>query len=229
MGVEERRWSRDKRSAKHVGKEMSSKLRIGLDFDNTIITYDAVFLAIARKWDLVGADFIGGKQAIRDTIRLLPDGELSWQKLQGQVYGKGLAQAEMVEGVDTFLRRCRDSDVPVAIVSHKTEFGHHDPDRINLRDAARAWMSEHGFFRTSGYGIAPDAVYFEGTRQDKLARIAQVGCTHFIDDLEEVLCDPTFPSGVERILFSDVAPVSASCIVCPTWQQIEERVFRAGR
>jgi hypothetical protein len=208
---------------------MSGGLRIGLDFDNTIITYDAVFLATARKWALVGADFIGGKQAIRDAIRLLPDGELSWQKLQGQVYGKGLAQAEMVEGVDAFLRRCRASNVPVTIVSHKTEFGHHDPDRINLRDAARAWMSEHGFFQTGGYGIAPDAVYFESTRQDKIARIAQVGCSHFIDDLEEVLCDPTFPSEVERILFSDVAPASGLCIVCPTWRQIEERVFRAGR
>ena len=208
---------------------MSSRLLIGLDFDNTIITYDAVFLAIARKWALVGADFAGGKQAIRDTIRLLPDGELSWQKLQGQVYGKGLAQAEMVEGVDPFLRRCRESNVPVAIVSHKTEFGHQDPDRTNLRDAARAWMSEHGFFRVSGYGIASDSVYFESTRQDKIARIAQIGCTHFIDDLEEVLSDPTFPSGVERILFSDTAPPSSSCIVCPTWRHIEERVFRAVR
>ena len=208
---------------------MSGSLSIGLDFDNTIITYDAVFLAAARKWGLVGADFIGGKQAIRDAIRLLPDGELSWQKLQGQVYGKGLAQAGMVEGVDAFLRRCRERNVSVAIVSHKTEFGHHDPDRINLRDAARAWMSEHGFFQIGGYGIAPDAVYFESTRQDKIARIAQVGCSHFIDDLEEVLCDPTFPSEVERILFSDVAPASGSCIVCPTWRQIEERVFRAGR
>jgi len=208
---------------------MSGGLRIGLDFDNTIITYDAVFLATARKWGLVGADFIGGKQAIRDAIRLLPDGELSWQKLQGQVYGKGLAQAEMVEGVDAFLRRCRTSNVPVTIVSHKTEFGHHDPDRINLRDAARAWMSGRGFFQTGGYNIAPDAVYFESTRQDKIARIAQVGCSHFIDDLEEVLCDPTFPFEVERILFSDVAPASGSCIVCPTWRQIEERVFRASR
>jgi hypothetical protein len=208
---------------------MSSGLRIGLDFDNTIITYDAVFLAAARKWGLVGADFSGGKQAIRDTIRLLPDGELSWQKLQGQVYGKGLAQAEMVKGVDAFLRRCRDSNVPVVIVSHKTEFGHHDPDRVNLRDAARSWMSERGFFRAAGYGIAPNAVYFENTRQDKIARIAQVGCTHFIDDLEEVLSDPTFPAEVEPILFSDVALAAASCIVCPTWRDIEERVFRADR
>ena len=120
---------------------MSAGLRIGLDFDNTIITYDDVFLSTARERGLVGADFTGRKQAIRDAIRLLPDGELSWQKLQGQVYGKGLAQASMFEGVDAFLRRCLLNKVPVVIVSHKTEFGHHDPDRVNLRDAARDWMT----------------------------------------------------------------------------------------
>jgi hypothetical protein len=208
---------------------MSGGLRIGMDFDNTIITYDAVFLATARKWGLVAADFIGGKQAIRDTIRLLPDGELSWQMLQGQIYGKGLAQAEMIDGVDAFLRRCQKANVPVVIVSHKTEFGHHDPNRINLREAARAWMSGHGFFQASGYGIAPDAVYFENTRQEKIARIARVGCTHFIDDLEEVLSDPTFPSGIERILFSSETSASAACIAYPTWRHIEERIFRADQ
>ena len=129
------------------GKEMSARLRIGIDFDNTIITYDDVFLATARAWGLLRADFTGSKQAIRDAIRLLPDGELSWQKLQGHVYGKGLDQAAMFEGVDAFLRRCRLSNAQVVIVSHKTEFGHHDPERVNLRDAARDWMTKHGFFR----------------------------------------------------------------------------------
>jgi len=208
---------------------MSAPVRIGVDFDNTIITYDDVFLTTARAWGLIGPDFTGRKQAIRDAIRMLPDGEISWQKLQGQVYGKGLAQAAMFDGVDAFLRRCRLSNVPVAIISHKTEFGHYDPDRVNLRDAARAWMSQRGFFQDSGYGIPPEAVYFEGTRLDKLARITQLGCTHFIDDLDEVLSDPGFPPGVERILFSEAGPVSTSCIVCPTWRHIEEQVFRAGR
>lgn len=208
---------------------MSARLRIGIDFDNTIISYDDVFLATARAWGLLRADFTGSKQAICDFIRLLPDGELSWQKLQGHVYGKGLDHAAMFEGVDAFLRRCRLSNAQVVIVSHKTEFGHHDPERVNLRDAARDWMTKHGFFRGSGYGIARDAVYFEATRQDKLARIRKLGCSHFIDDLEEVLSDPAFPRGVERILFTGGKPASAPYIVCPTWRLIEEQVFHADR
>ncbi len=205
---------------------MVAARRIGLDFDNTLITYDDVFLAMARERGLTAADFAGRKQAIRDSIRLLPDGELSWQQLQGQVYGKGVARASMFDGVDVFLRRCKQSNVPVVIVSHKTEFGHHDPERVNLRQAALQWMTAQGFFED--YGIARENVYFEGTRQEKIARIAQLDCSHFIDDLEEVLTDPDFPKNIERILFSEggANSVSEPIMVCPTWRDVEQQVFR---
>ena len=204
-----------------------SAYRIGLDFDNTLVTYDEVFLAVARERGLLGPEFSGGKQAIRDHIRLLPDGELSWQRLQGQVYGRGIANAAMFEGVDAFLRRCGRENVPVVIVSHKTEYGHYDPDRVNLRDAARAWMAARGFFSESGFGLSPDNVYFETTRDEKLARIAQLGCTHFVDDLQEVLTDPNFPAGVERILFTggESPETAEGFAICPTWRQIEEQIF----
>ncbi len=50
-------------------------------------------------------------------------------------------------------------------------------------------------------GLASNDVYFETTKQAKLARIAAAGCTLFIDDLPELLDEPAFPAGVERILF----------------------------
>ncbi len=115
---------------------MASSLRIGIDFDNTIITYDGVFRAAAEALGFIASGFSGNKQAVRDAIRLLPDGELAWQRLQGQVYGKGIGGAAMMAGVKTFLRRCRVEGAAVAVVSHKTEFGHFDPDRLNQRKAA---------------------------------------------------------------------------------------------
>lgn len=201
--------------------------RIGIDFDNTLVTYNDVFRSAAHERGLIDAGFAGPKQAIRDHIRLLPDGELTWQRLQGHVYGKGIAGAAMFDGVDAFLRRCRASGVDVVIVSHKTEYGHYDPDRVNLRDAARGWMRSRGFFDTERYAIKAGNVYFEGTRAEKLARIASLDCTHFIDDLEEVLDDPGFPPGVERILFSEVEKRSHALpyVVCPTWREIEDHVF----
>jgi hypothetical protein len=208
---------------------MASGLRIGIDFDNTIIAYDDVFRTAAKKGGLIAADFSGSKQAVRDAIRLLPDGELAWQRLQGQVYGKGIAGATLVAGVEAFLRRCRIEGCAVAVVSHKTEYGHFDPDRVNLRTAALDWMAAQGLFE-GDRGIAPANVYFEATRAEKLDRIAALSLTHFIDDLEEVLTDPDFPPHVERILFADEAQPAAASYVCySSWRDIERRVFGGAR
>jgi len=204
---------------------MASSLRIGIDFDNTIIAYDAVFRSAAVAGGLVAADFSGNKQAVRDAIRLLPEGELAWQRLQGQVYGKGIGGATMVAGVEAFLRRCRAEGCEVAVVSHKTEYGHFDPDRVNLRQAALGWMTGQGLL-DGDHGLALADVYFESTRAEKLKRIAALSLTHFIDDLEEVLTDPDFPPNVERILFADGAlPGSSSYTRCSTWRDVERQVF----
>src|SRR5262249_31692105 len=116
----------------------------------------------------------------------------------------------------------------------KTEYGHFDPQRVNLRTAALDWMRHHGFFESSGYALSVDNVFFESSRADKLRRIALIGCTHFIDDLEEVLSDPEFPR-IERILFAS-SPVTAEdnegadagrpFPICTSWDEIEAEVFR---
>ena len=195
-------------------------LRIGIDFDNTLVAYDRVFLAEARQRKLLGAAFRGTKQAVRDAIRLLPDGELAWQRLQGYVYGRGIGDAVMFAGVDRFLRGCRRAGHAVFIVSHKTEYANHDPARVNLRGAALGWMEARGFFDPRKYAIPRDNVFFESTRADKLARIAALDCTHFVDDLIEVLGDPAFPPGVARVLFDAAAAPTADMTVCASWRDI---------
>jgi hypothetical protein len=214
----------------HISSAISTAMRIGIDFDNTIVGYDRVFLDTAVREGLLGRDFAGDKQAIRDAIRLLPDGELAWQRLQGIVYGRGIVEAAMFEGVDRFLRRCRDEGHVVFVVSHKTEYGHFDRERTNLRAAAIDWMQRHGFFVADGYGLSADNVFFEASRTDKLDRIARIGCTHFIDDLEEVLSDPGFPP-INRILFSIHGGAGAGSLfpTCATWSQIEAEIFGADR
>jgi hypothetical protein len=199
-------------------------MRIGIDFDNTLIGYDDVFLAAARERGLLGAAFAGNKQAVRDAIRLLPSGEQSWQQLQGYVYGKGIADAVLLEGVDTFLRRCRAAGHEVFVVSHKTQFGHHDPERVDLRAAALDWMEARGFFAPDGFAIPRENVFFELTRADKLARIAALECAYFIDDLAEVLTDPDFPPGVYRVLFGERGS-SPGLVACATWQRIAQAVL----
>jgi hypothetical protein len=208
---------------------MERPMKVGIDFDNTIVTYDEVFRSAAARCGLIDGTINPQKRAIRDHIRRLPDGESAWQRLQGYVYGKGIVDARMFDGVDGFLRRCRAESCPVVIVSHKTEFGHHDPERVNLRQSALDWMTARGFFGDGGYGLSRQSVYFEGTRAEKLARISALGCTHFIDDLEEVFADPLFPPDVARILFAarELCGLMPPVAVCPTWRDVEERIFRA--
>lgn len=202
--------------------------RIGIDFDNTIACYDEVFVRTAKAEGLIPHDLRGGKAAVRDFILRLNSGEEKWQRLQGRVYGYQMDDASLFEGAARFLSRCgQRADTKVFIVSHKTEFGHFDPSGINLREVARAWMAQRGFFEKGGFNLSGDALYFEPTRDDKIDRIARLGCTHFIDDLEEVLGHSRFPAGVRRILFlngrSDRPAVSYE--VCADWQEIEEAVF----
>jgi|SRR5579864_329546 len=195
-------------------------MRIGIDFDNTLIDYDRVFLEAARERELVPRDFTGSKKAVRDAIRLLPDGEPVWQRLQGYVYGAGIGGAVPFPGAREFLFRCAREGVVTFIVSHKTRFGHYDPARVDLREAARDWMGAQGFLEA----VPADCLYFEDDREHKIARIAALRCTHFIDDLEEVFADPLFPGDVRRILLAEGG--GASCeVMCGDWREITAAIF----
>jgi hypothetical protein len=211
-------------SHKLISKILEFGMRIGVDFDNTLIDYDRVFLDAAGERGLIGAGFEGSKRAVRDAIRLLPGGELTWQRLQGHVYGAGIQGAVPFAGAGDFLRRCRTRGLTVFIVSHKTRYGRYDPARVDLRQAALGWMTAQGFLDTETGCIPAEQVFFEDDRPHKLARIAALRCTHFIDDLEEVFADPGFPPGTTRILF---APTGAACcdVHCSTWAEIAAAIF----
>jgi len=186
---------------------------IGVDFDNTLVGYDELFERLAAER---GLSTVAGKKAIRDQIRQLPDGDIEWQKLQGIAYGPRLSEAKLIDGVSRFFAVCRKHGIPVHIISHKTEFAGYDNTRTNLRQAALAWMKAHDL---------PEA-HFGSTRAEKLALIRKLGCTVFIDDLEETFLEPDFPASVEKILFTphDHAPVPGVHI-CRSWQEIFDRVF----
>jgi len=201
-------------------------MRIGIDFDNTIAGYSRVFPSAARKMGLVPQEFSGDKASVKNEIRKAVDGEKNWMRLQGQVYGAHMPEAELIEGVDDFLNKCRKNGVEVFVISHKTEYGHFDEAHINLRTAAMEWMAGKNFFTEAGYGLSPDQVFFESTREEKVARIGFVGCTHFVDDLIEVLQAPGFPESVERYLLSAAGEKASPAIrIFPEWRRIMDDIF----
>jgi hypothetical protein len=200
---------------------------IGIDFDNTIVTYDRVFYEAALERGLIAGGVEPTKRAVRDSIRNSGDGDLAWQRMQGLVYGPLMARAELMPGLADFLRRSREAGHRVVVVSHKTEHGHFDETRTNLRDAARAWMDAAGFFDAAGFGLGRDDVFFEATREDKVKRIASLACSDFIDDLEEVFLEPAFPAATAKLLFApDVDEAErAGARVMRSWTDICEHYF----
>lgn len=204
-------------------------MRIGIDFDNTLACYDPVFTRLAQERGLIGPDEQGTKQGLRQLIRRKENGELLWQQIQGEAYGLRMQEAEQFIGEDQFLRRCAATpDIDIFIVSHKTEFGHFDKTQTNLRDAAYLWMCNQGFFDPMSYAIPQNHLFFESTQQEKLARITDLHCDIFIDDLLELFSSPFFPQNTKRILFANtgncesIAQVDA---VCASWAEIEDCVF----
>jgi len=202
----------------------------GIDFDNTIVTYDELLCAIARERGLVDNGPVQTKRNIRDRIRQLPNGEIEWQKCQAVLYGQRIGEAHVIEGVVPFIQLCRERGIPVHIVSHKTEFSGYDTTRTNLRDAAMNWMAARRFFDAGGVGLARENVYFAATRAEKIERIRKLGCTHFIDDLEETFLEPAFPAATARILFEPgrESPAPQGVALMRTWQEIREYVFSAN-
>jgi hypothetical protein len=200
---------------------------IGLDFDNTLVSYDDVIYSAAVERGLIPQDMRRSKNDIRNRIRLVPDGEIEWQRLQALVYGPKMGEARLIKGVQTFFGLCKRHKVRVYIISHKTEFADFDETGINLRIAALAWMRRNKFFEVDGLGLSQGTVYFESTRREKIERIKNLGCTHFIDDLEETFLEENFPKDVEKILYapySQPKPLPEVKVV-KDWQEINEYFF----
>lgn len=198
---------------------------IGVDFDNTIACYDLLFHRRALAAGLIEADLPKTKASVRRQVQER-HGDLAWQRLQGEVYGPRMQEARLIPGVLEFFRRCRREGIEVRIVSHKTPFGHFDATRTSLPGAALRWMERNRFFETEQTGLTPQMVHFEPTRAAKIARIDRLGCTHFIDDLPEVLLDAEFPPQVDKILLSaEAVPATPQLTRCPDWQAIAALFF----
>ena len=181
---------------------------LGVDFDNTIVCYDRLFHKVAGERNLIPSNIDPTKSAVRNYLREI-DREDAWTEIQGCVYGARMSEANPLPHVLDCLSQLIRHDVMVCIVSHKTKFPYLGP-KYNLHESAWAWLTDQGFFDRSRVGLCRDVVYFEETKTAKLARIAGLGCTHFIDDLPEILTDPSFPSHTERILFDPSGAVEHS-------------------
>jgi hypothetical protein len=200
---------------------------IGVDFDNTIVSYHTLFHRVAVEQGVISADFPPIKDEVRNYLRQ-SGREAEWTAMQGQVYGGRMAEAEPFLGALAFFRRCRERGTPVYIISHKTRQPFIGPP-VELHQAAWDWLAANAFLDAAGAGLPVDHVFFELTKAEKCQRIAALGCTHFIDDLPEFLTDAQFPTGVQKIWFAPHQPEAVPPELTPvlSWAAVETMLFNS--
>jgi hypothetical protein len=168
-------------------------MRIGFDFDNTIVSYDKLFHTVAGEKGLIPSALPISKQAVRDHLRKMNQ-EPIWTEMQGYVYGARLKEAEAFPDVLHVIQKLHDAGHTLAVISHKTKYPYLGVP-YDLHQAAREWAACHLPH------ISNQHLFFELTKSEKIARIRDFECDIFIDDLPEILLDDHFPKKIKRFLF----------------------------
>ncbi|MFA5906910.1 MAG: hypothetical protein WC836_23475 [Desulfobacula sp.] len=187
---------------------------VGIDFDNTIISYDTVFNRVGIERGMIPSSLARGKGHVRDFLRKQGK-EKDWIWLQGYVYGTQLHNADIYEGVKEFLEFCRRAKIECVIVSHKTRYPY-SGEKYDLHSSAYEWIKDQSL------GID---VFFELTKEEKVKRIGQLNCSFFIDDLPEFLALEGFSEKLVKILFDPLSEHGHSdygYLRAGSWKEIQE-------
>jgi hypothetical protein len=120
--------------------------------------------------------------------------------LQGHVYGARMDLVSPFPGFAEFIGVAQGAGHELFVVSHKTRHPILGP-KHDMHAAARAFLADRGLLGEGTSRIDPAKVFFELTKEEKVARAAGLGCDMFIDDLPEILAMPGFPEGMQKILF----------------------------
>ena len=139
-------------------------------------------------------------------------------------------EADLIPGVREFFQTCIKNGIQTYIISHKTEYANFDEVGINLREAALNWMTQQGVFEASGFGLVKANVFFGTTRLEKIVHIENLGCTHFIDDLEEMFIEAAFPAEIEKILYVPHGQHASlpGIRTARSWQEINDFFFNTA-
>lgn len=165
-------------------------MRIGIDLDNTLADYRIPLQRLCVSYGLLGCTG-DPKLALREELRSRGDEE-EWTRLQGELYGPLMREADLFAGAADTILQWKTLGFEVYVVSHRTK----NPiigEKHDLHAFAQRWIEDRQ--------LSVSDVFFEETKEGKLARIESQRCEVFIDDLPEILLHPSFPAETRKILF----------------------------
>jgi 2-hydroxy-3-keto-5-methylthiopentenyl-1-phosphate phosphatase len=170
-------------------------MRIGIDFDNTLVNYDKIFQSIAKKMGLQNT--ANPKDGIKSYLLTIPDGLKYWKEIQAVVYGEYIKDAYYLPDFIDFCNFTRENDITLFIISYKTKYACTTKGRVSLHKAANDWIQNKIDF------FPRENIYFELTMKNKIARIKSLNLDFYFDDLISVFKHRSFPNHVKKVLFTN--------------------------
>ena len=191
---------------------------LGLDFDNTLVHYDKLFHQIALEKGLINQSMVADKVSIRDYLRSQGKEE-QFTLLQGEIYGLRILEAEPAKGMLESLKELHRCGISMVLISHKTKTPYKG-QKYDLHKAARNWLEKYNLTSKKGLGWSEKNIFFEQTKKKKIERIISLGCTHYIDDLEEIL--DLLPESIKKIHYNPKGGSKANEVVeLRNWEDLQ--------
>ena len=196
--------------------------KIGIDLDNTIISYDKVFFKLALKKKLIPKGFSSKREKIRNFIKN-NKGISNWQKLQSDAYSNYLKKAKLQRGFTKFLKLINKKKINYCIISHKTKYPYYG-EKINLHKLSREWINNN-IFKKNLCRKNFKGFFFETTENKKIQRIKIEKCDFFIDDLPSILIK--LPDKIKKILIDpgNVNQSNYKYLKVQKWKEISKVFF----
>jgi hypothetical protein len=170
-------------------------MRIGFDFDNTIVCYDQAIEILSETLELPN-DLSRNKLSIRDYLRS-QNRENEWTKFQGTLYGPGMQYASAYTLFFDVAYELKKNKHDLFIVSHRSKYPY-SGEEFDLHKFAMNWIE----LQTENKIIFDvKNIYFLNTLESKIKKINELNIDLYIDDLIEVINHEIFPTKTKAILF----------------------------
>uniref|UniRef100_UPI0040488FC1 hypothetical protein n=1 Tax=Algoriphagus sp. TaxID=1872435 RepID=UPI0040488FC1 len=191
-------------------------MRIGIDFDNTLVRYDVVFNSIAVKLGLKPGE--NPKEAVKNYLISSQGNTTLWKETQALVYGDLIREATFLPDFVEFYDYIKSRNIEFFIVSYKTRFARLKGTKVSLHGAANLWIDHSLSF------LEKSNIFYETAVTKKVRRIASLDLDYYVDDLLTVLYHKDFPKSVRKVLMTyetaSVAPKKKNLSIINNWTQM---------
>ena len=192
-------------------------MRIGFDFDNTIVDYDLVFTQIANELNLEYLD--SPKNSIKNYYEVELGQPNSWKKIQFKVYCELISKIAPSEKFITLLNWLINNSHDIFIVSHKTQNIKINNKNLNLRQPAKKWIEDN--IPT----FNKERIFFESSAIAKIRKIKSLNLDFFVDDLMTILNHRQFPQITKKILFNSSLDKLNKIYIASNWDEVKKYII----